>query len=529
MRPDSPSLDPRRFAWFAAVGAALVVLLLPGLGSGEGGTHPDETFYLTIAEEMHARGAWLTPTLYGVPNFAKPPLLYWAARLCYAALGPTMLAGRLPVALSAAGLCLLIAALARRMFGARAALPAALLAASTFGVFRFGRLGMMDVPMALALAVAAWAAYRAEDERRPELLLWAGVGAGCAALLKGPVGPLLIALGAGGYLFLRARPLLFSRWTAAAIGLGAVIAVPWFAASLAVHGKAFFDWFFIDEHFGKFKTSTGALGGFPNLLAGLLGMPAPWTLLLVVSAARLRPKADKRDLLLALWAGTVLLVFSLPSVKFAHYVVAALPAFALMLVRQPLPRWARAATGALLAAGGAALLLAVRWPLPAAAVISFVAAAATLGCSGLLLLKDRLAGAGAAVALAVALVFGLAIPAASPPSYPAGKLAAAGDRRLYAYTVHAMLLNDASSRTVERAWNPDDVAAVMAAGSAVVMPARAFEELPEATRRDAVVLERWEHLAPPSNLDAFWRSWRRADLTEMLEPMLLIARPAPRS
>ena len=103
--------DPHRLTWFALAGAALLVVLLPGLGTAESGTHPDETLYLTVAEEMHQRGAWLTPTLYGTPNFAKPPLLYWADRAAYAALGPSILAGRLPVALSAAGLCLLVAAL----------------------------------------------------------------------------------------------------------------------------------------------------------------------------------------------------------------------------------------------------------------------------------------------------------------------------------------------------------------------------------------------------------------------------------
>src|SRR5256885_7667431 len=123
--------------------------------------------------------------------------------------------------------------------------------------------------------------------------------------------------------------MLWSRWTAAAFGIGAAIATPWFAASLVVHGKAFFDWFFIDEHLGKFRNAGGWLGGFTYLLAGLLGMPAPWTLLLGTVAARLRPRADKRDLLMALWAGAVVLVFSLPAVKFAHYIVAALPAFVL--------------------------------------------------------------------------------------------------------------------------------------------------------------------------------------------------------
>jgi len=529
MRLDSLPPGSRQLTWSVALGAAVLAVLLPGLGSSESGTHPDETFYLTIAEDMHARGAWLTPTLYGDPTFSKPPLLYWADRLCYAALGPTLFAGRLPVALSAAGLCLLLAALARRMSGERAAVAAALLAASTFGIYRFGRLGMMDVPMALALTAAAWAAYRAEDEGRPALLLWIGLAAGASALLKGPVGPVLIVLGPGVYLHLKARSMLWSRWTAAAFALGAAVAVPWYAASLAVHGKAFFDWFFVDEHVGKFRNPGGALGGFPYLLAGLVGMPAPWTLLLGAAAVRLRPRADKRDLLLALWAGAVLLVFSIPSVKFAHYIVAALPALVLMLVVRPLPRWARTGTGVLLGAGGAALLLSVRWPLPAPAVVAVVAAAALLGFGGLLLSRDRLAGAGGAVALAAALVLGVALPAVSPPAYPAEKLAATGDRRLYTYTVHAALLNGASPGPVARAWDLEQVAAALQAGHCVVMPERALRELPEAARSGAVVLERWYHLASPSSREVLWRSWRRGDLGELLEAMVLVGGPAPRS
>lgn len=507
----------------------MLVVLLPGLGSGESGTHPDETLYLTVAEELHARGAWLTPTLYGQPTFVKPPLLYWADRVFYAVLGPTILAGRLPVALSAAGLCLVVAALARRMFGERAALAAALLAASTFGVYRFGRLGMMDVPMALALSAAAWAAYRAEDENRPALLLWVGVAAGASAMLKGPVGPLLIALGPGAYLHLRARSLLWSRWTAAAFGIGAAIALPWFAAALAVHGRAFFNWFFIAEHFDKFRNDVSWLGNVPYLLAGLVGMPAPWTLLLLPAVARLRPREDKRDLLLALWAGAVVLVFLLPAVKFAHYIVAALPAFVLMLVGKPLPRWARGATAAVLVAGAVVLVLAVRWPFPAPARIAIVAASALLAFGGLLLSRGRLAGAGGAVALSVALLFGVALPAAGPPAYPAEKLAAAGNRPLHTYTVHVALVNDASPHPARRAWDPDQVAAALREGGAVVMPEHAFAELPEATRANAVVLERWYHLAPPSSVDALWRSWRRADPGELLEGMVLVAGPSPRS
>ena len=32
--------------------AAALIVLLPGIGSSESGTHPDETLYLTIAEQI---------------------------------------------------------------------------------------------------------------------------------------------------------------------------------------------------------------------------------------------------------------------------------------------------------------------------------------------------------------------------------------------------------------------------------------------------------------------------------------------
>jgi 4-amino-4-deoxy-L-arabinose transferase-like glycosyltransferase len=37
----------------------------------------DEPRYARIAEEMHIRGAWVTPTLEGKPWLEKPPLYYW--------------------------------------------------------------------------------------------------------------------------------------------------------------------------------------------------------------------------------------------------------------------------------------------------------------------------------------------------------------------------------------------------------------------------------------------------------------------
>src|SRR5512133_3667736 len=111
----------------------LALLYLPSLGSSSSGTHPDESYYLGISAEMDAQGAWLTPTLDGQPKWFKPPLLYWGERLAYRAFGREFFGGRLPAALATIALALLTGALARRMYGPQAELPAALLTGSTFG------------------------------------------------------------------------------------------------------------------------------------------------------------------------------------------------------------------------------------------------------------------------------------------------------------------------------------------------------------------------------------------------------------
>src|SRR3954452_11645500 len=69
---------------------------------------PDEPVYGQIAREMVQTGNWLTPHLAGKPWFDKPPLFYWAEAASMLALGPTELAARLPSAVAALLLVLLV-------------------------------------------------------------------------------------------------------------------------------------------------------------------------------------------------------------------------------------------------------------------------------------------------------------------------------------------------------------------------------------------------------------------------------------
>src|SRR2546428_13276021 len=74
-------------------------LFFYGLGS-IGLVGPDEPRYAAIAREMVLTGDYITPRLYGMPWFEKPPLMYWLAALAYRLFGFQEAGARFPSALS---------------------------------------------------------------------------------------------------------------------------------------------------------------------------------------------------------------------------------------------------------------------------------------------------------------------------------------------------------------------------------------------------------------------------------------------
>ena len=57
-------------------------------------TDPDETFYAQSAKEMLARNEWITPQLYGKPQFEKPILTYWLLRIGFIIFGVSSFSAR---------------------------------------------------------------------------------------------------------------------------------------------------------------------------------------------------------------------------------------------------------------------------------------------------------------------------------------------------------------------------------------------------------------------------------------------------
>ena len=475
---------------------------------------------------MQAKDAWLTPSLDDVLNWNKPPLLYWAERAAYAVLGTNLFAARLPSALAWIALAMLLHALGRRMYGEKAGMAAALLTATAFGSVKYGRLAMMDAPMALGLTLAAYGTWRASEEDDPPLA--AGRGRGprrWTSWLKGPVGAVLVLLLSGGFLMVRNRPLLFSRWTAGAFLLGAILGLPWYVASFAVHGQAFYDSFFVIENIDRFRHPWTARAE-ASLLVGFLVFLLPWTFLFLGSLKALRTWREPGVLLPLFWVASVLVTFTIPSLKWPHYGLTAIPAAILLAVRVPPPRWALAATGFTLALLAAVSVLVLRGPLPSIPLLAIVAAALAFAASSTLAFGGRLAPSAAAAGAAFALIaVGLVVPGVNPRrSRPRPSRRRAAGRSGCSAPRPAC----SPSRRGDRSGGPGtdaEAESALAAGGAYIASESQVGRLSPSVRRGLVTLAGWRRIPGDPPAANVWRSWRNRDPGEVYESMSIVALP----
>ncbi|MDR2032699.1 MAG: glycosyltransferase family 39 protein [Azoarcus sp.] len=312
----------------------------------------DEGAFSEATREMFARGDFLSTYLNGEHRFDKPILVYWlqaASYLCFGDLLGVEWAFRLPSALAAIGWCLATWHFGRGRFGPETARAASAVAATSLGVFAIGRAATADALLNLLLALALFDAWRhLESGRRAPLLrgyAWIGLG----ALAKGPIA--LVVPGAVTFLYCASR----GNWRMWLRMLGeprgwlifAALTLPWYGAALAIHGQDFIDGFFFKHNVRRF---TGTLEGHAgSLFYYVFIVPLlllPWTGALMASLRRARADCGGGGSglrrYLWIWAGFVIVFFSLSGTKLPHYALyGATPLFLLIAahredVRHPL-------------------------------------------------------------------------------------------------------------------------------------------------------------------------------------------------
>ena len=316
---------------FASRKIDLVVLLLIGfiafwwrLGA-LGLIDPDEPFYAQTVREMVQSGDWVTPQIYGEPQFEKPIFYYWLVAGSFKALGETEFAGRMPTAVFATALMLLVWWFGSRVWNPRAGFLAALVMATGLEFCVMSRLMLTDIPLATFIAASVfcyWLAARHEQER-DKWMFWHLVWAGFAVLTKGPLGSLVTVMATVAFSFAMKRPLLFRGrgfwWGVVAY---AVIVVPWYAAMFAWYPKPFWEEFFIRDNWLRViraeHPSNNHIWYYPGLLflGSLPWMPA---VALTVRRAWGRLREDEAAFFQWCWLLTSLVFLTICQSKIPSY------------------------------------------------------------------------------------------------------------------------------------------------------------------------------------------------------------------
>ena len=335
----------------------------------------DEPRYATCTREMRERGDWVHPTFNGQPRYHKPVLIYWLMRAGVAVGGDNPFGARLVSAVAGMTTCLLVWRLGRSIGGPTVGLIASVTLATAPIMVAESKLATTDATLA-ALIVAAQGMIWALGKRdRVIYAVGFWVALGLTALLKGPVGPVLVGV-AGLLSWWWGGPSV--AWRRVRWRLGALIflglTVPWYLAiGIASRGE-FFRFAVGTQIAQRIATGLEQHGGFPGYYAVLsLPMFYPWSALVPAGLvmAWTRRKVDPAAGFLLGWIIGPMLVLECVRTKLIHYYLPSYPACALLvawfvveaarvgqgLARYPLGRLGVKLVGAIAIGGVVALLV----------------------------------------------------------------------------------------------------------------------------------------------------------------------------
>src|SRR5215470_13201876 len=307
-------------------------------------TDSDEAFYAEAAREMVEGGDWLTPRFNYEERWQKPILYYWFTAAAFAATDPTEFMARFGAALSGVGLVLLTWSAARRLLAdPAAAWLSGAIAATCYGYFAMARAALPDLPLALFITAAIWAALRATDPAERSPTSWAaiaGLAAGLGFLTKGPLGVVIPAIVLIPIWWReRARVVIRPADVTIAFVLFAMSGLPWYVVMWAVHGTPYLQSFFVADNLERFATTRyndirAVWYYVPILVGGLV----PWTIYALVLPWRIvRDLIQRRRRLtdvewrFVIWTLAPLLLFTASIGKQPRYILPVLPPIAMMV------------------------------------------------------------------------------------------------------------------------------------------------------------------------------------------------------
>src|SRR3954470_2926679 len=285
----------------------------------------DEGAFSQATLEMFQRGDFLSTYLNGEPRYDKPILVYWLQALGVALIGPSEWAFRLPSAICATLWALITYLFVRRFYGAERGLLAAVVLATSLGVFIIGRAATADALLNVLIAASMLGAWLHLSTGRRAWLYATHAAIGLGVLAKGPIAILVPFAVTLIFCWLRRDLRTWARavfdWRALLLLIA--IAAPWYIAILMKEGRAFIDGFILKHNVGRFSGPvSGHAGSLFYYFPILVLLTLPFTALVVPVAARIREAwRDELQAYLLIWFAFVFVFFSFSGTKLPHYIL----------------------------------------------------------------------------------------------------------------------------------------------------------------------------------------------------------------
>jgi 4-amino-4-deoxy-L-arabinose transferase-like glycosyltransferase len=315
---------------------ALIALCFPlffvGLDAYDLDTKGEPREAFTAWEMLHS-GEWALPKLNGETLPEKPLVFPWLVALSTSFLGEGgNVAPRLPSAILATGLVLVVFALGKKLQG-EGVLPA-LVCATTTLVVMLGRRARVDMTLTFFVSLSLLLFLKALDRPRWSTLVifWLVVALG--TLTKGPIGAILPGLAIGMFLLLEKR-WDFAPQLLAPLPVYLIVAGSWYANGLHREGWEFAHQSFLMENIEMYLGADTGGGHAHRTFYYFKYLPwqlLPWTLS-VPPALWLawRSRRERRSAFPIAWLVPLFIFFSIGRGKRGDYMLPLMPAFALLV------------------------------------------------------------------------------------------------------------------------------------------------------------------------------------------------------
>ena len=304
-------------------------------------TDPDETFYAQTAKEMVQKGEWLTPILYGKPQFEKPILFYWLVEASYKVFGINEFAARFPSALFGFLGLVGIYLLGRLLFNNRTGILSAVVLATSVEYIALSVACVTDMVLFVFMLFGALLFFYGRSKGKDYFYILSSAAFALATLTKGPIGFVLPAFIIAVYLLITRDLSIFRKWAALLVSsiVFLAIALPWYLIMYKLYAKDFIDAFFGFHNVTRFfvsehKTGSQFYYNIPVILGGLV----PWTAFLPLGLWRIftgtrnpEPGTRNSSLFILLWFFVIFIFFSISSTKLPTYIFPCFVSLALVI------------------------------------------------------------------------------------------------------------------------------------------------------------------------------------------------------